>query len=115
MQQQAMEKFEAVVKAAIHQAGPIYEVDGPQALILEAADQLILESALEMGEATVAGICGILLTIHKSGQHPGKTPNPLMNELVDILVAAKANEEMLKKLQADLEKASEDHSAHDTY
>lgn len=84
-----MDKFEAIVRAAIHQAGPIHDVEGPQALILEAADQLLLDAAMDVGKDVVSGICGILLTIYKTGNSPGKSNNPALDELVGILLKAR--------------------------
>jgi hypothetical protein len=104
-----MDRFEAVVKAAMKTvayddvADQPYDTSTAEALSAEAADQLILESTVEMSEATVDAVCGILLHVYKTGQHPGQGANKLLNELVGIVLYAREKQQHA------------DHSDEDTY
>lgn len=100
MQSIAMDRFETILNFAVDPVAGDKSAD-LKAEILKAADKLLEDSAMEMAQSSLNGILILLLTVYKTGQAPpGKSPNPHLNELVEILVGKAKNA---------------DHSAEDTY
>lgn len=85
---QAMSRFETILNFALPNLERGDPIENVKAEILKAADQLLVDSSLEMVDTTLNAICLTLLQIYKNGKAPGPSNNQLLNKLQEILVAA---------------------------